>query len=155
MTDATAATAGRNTAEAALAPLVTFTLPPVTRTDLALYAGASGDHNPVHIDIDAAMAAGLDDVIAHGMLSMAWAGRVLEEVTGPGSVQAYRIRFTAPVRVGDRLTVTVTRAGEQQPDGTTPTDVGLLVANTEGQVTARGTARLSPHALSAARSRST
>lgn len=154
MTGATAPSAVHHADEAPAAPLVTRTLPPVTRTDLALYAGASGDHNPVHIDIDAARAAGLDDVIAHGMLSMAWAGRVLEEATGPGSVQSYRIRFTAPVQIDDRLTVTVSRTGTQQADDAAPADVEVLVADTEGDVKARGTARLSPPAHSAARSRS-
>jgi acyl dehydratase len=43
---------------------------PLTRAMLALFAGASGDHNPVHIDIDAARAAGLPDVIGHGMLTI-------------------------------------------------------------------------------------
>ena len=57
-----------------IAPLA---LPPLTRATLALYAGASGDHNPVHIDIDFARAAGMPDVFAHGMLSMAWLGRLL------------------------------------------------------------------------------
>ena len=52
-------------------------LPPITRTTLALYAGASGDHNPVHIDIDFAKKAGMPDVFAHGMLSMAYLGRML------------------------------------------------------------------------------
>ena len=52
-------------------------LPPLTRTTLALYAGASGDHNPMHIDIDFARGAGMPDVFAHGMLSMAWLGRLL------------------------------------------------------------------------------
>ncbi|MEU6415964.1 MaoC/PaaZ C-terminal domain-containing protein [Streptomyces spiralis] len=151
MTDATAAPADRKATEAPAGPLVTRILPPVTRTYLALYAGASGDHNPVHIDIDAARVAGLDDVIAHGMLSMAWAGRVLEEAAGPGSVQSYRMRFTAPVRVGDRLTVTVSRAGRQTADETA-TDVEVLVADTEGAVKARGTARISQHALRAPRS---
>ena len=41
------------------------------RATLALFAGASGDHNPIHIDLDVARSAGLDDVFAHGMLSMA------------------------------------------------------------------------------------
>ena len=48
-------------------------LPPVDRTTLALFAGASGDHNPIHIDIDFARRAGMPDVFAHGMLS-AWPG---------------------------------------------------------------------------------
>lgn len=133
---------------------VSHTLPPVTRTELALYAGASGDHNPVHIDIDAARAAGLDDVIAHGMLSMAWAGRVLDGACSPGSVRSYRMRFTAPVNVGDRLTVTVRRAESQLPDGEV-TDVDVQVTDAEGAIKAQGTAQLSPHDLRAARSRST
>ena len=54
-------------------------LPPITRTTLALFAGASGDHNPVHIDIDFARAAGMPDVFAHGMLSMAYLGRFLTQ----------------------------------------------------------------------------
>src|SRR6218665_3916007 len=51
-------------------------LPAISRTTLALYAGASGDHNPIHIDIDFARSAGLDDVFAHGMLSAAYVGRL-------------------------------------------------------------------------------
>ena len=49
-----------------------LTLPPVNRTTLALFCGASGDHNPIHIDIDFARKAGMPDVFAHGML--AWPG---------------------------------------------------------------------------------
>ena len=52
-------------------------LPSVDRTTLALFAGASGDHNPMHIDIDVARRAGMPDVFAHGMLGMAWLGRVV------------------------------------------------------------------------------
>ena len=49
------------------AELPARTLPPITRTALALYAGGSGDHNPLHVDIDYARAAGMEDVFAHGM----------------------------------------------------------------------------------------
>jgi acyl dehydratase len=58
-------------------PCRAFALPPVSRLGLALYCGASGDHNPIHVDIDFAKAAGMPDVFAHGMLSMAWLGRLL------------------------------------------------------------------------------
>ena len=51
-------------------------LPPISRTTLALFAGASGDHNPIHIDLDFARAVGMSDVFAHGMLSMAYLGRL-------------------------------------------------------------------------------
>ena len=53
---------------------------PISRTTLALFAGASGDHNPIHIDIDFAKSVGLDDVFAHGMLGMAYLGRFLTSI---------------------------------------------------------------------------
>ena len=55
---------------------------PISRTTLALYAGASGDHNPIHIDLDFARAAGLDDVFAHGMLSVAYLTRMVTDWAG-------------------------------------------------------------------------
>ena len=64
-------TVGREAGES-LPPLE---LEPIRRETLAGFAAASGDPNPIHLDRDAARAAGLDDVIAHGMLVMAWLGR--------------------------------------------------------------------------------
>ena len=58
-----------------------LTLPPLSRLTLALYCGASGDHNPIHVDSDFARSAGMPDVFAHGMLSMAWLARVLNPFT--------------------------------------------------------------------------
>jgi len=84
-----------------LAPLA---LPPITRLDLARYCGASGDHNPLHVDIDAARAAGMDDVIAHGMLSMAYLGRLLTENVEFTAITSFSVRFVAMTHVGDRLT---------------------------------------------------
>ena len=57
--------------------LPAFDLPPVSRLGLALYCGASGDHNPIHVDIDFAKSAGMPAEFAHCMLSMAWLGRLL------------------------------------------------------------------------------
>jgi acyl dehydratase len=68
---------------------------PISRTTLALFAGASGDHNPMHIDIDVAKSAGLDDVFAHGMLSMAYLGRLLTDWVDPQAIRSYRVRFAA------------------------------------------------------------
>src|SRR5208283_4251542 len=81
---------------------------PLTRTTLALFAGASGDHNPVHIDIDAARAAGLPDVIGHGMLSMAYLAQALTAWVPQSAIRAYSARFVAPTHVGDALTCTGT-----------------------------------------------
>jgi acyl dehydratase len=81
-------------------------LPPlqvsVTRADLVRYAGASGDFNPIHWNERIAKEVGLPDVIAHGMLTMALAGRLVSDWTGdPGAITRYSTRFTRPVVVPD------------------------------------------------------
>ncbi len=81
-------------------------LPPLTvhltRADLVRYAGASGDRNPIHWSDRIASGAGLPGVIAHGMFTMALAGRVVTNWTGdPSSVRSYGTRFTRPVVVPD------------------------------------------------------
>jgi acyl dehydratase len=75
---------------------------PVTRTDLVRYCGASGDFNPIHWNERTAKSVGLPDVIAHGMFTMAQAGRFLTEWAGdPGAVESYGVRFSAMVVVPD------------------------------------------------------
>jgi acyl dehydratase len=81
-------------------------LPPhqyqVTRRDLVRYAGASGDFNVIHWNERIARSVGLPNVIAHGMLTMALAGRYLTELAGdPGAVTEFGVRFSAPVVVPD------------------------------------------------------
>lgn len=81
-------------------------LPPLSlrlrRDTLVRYAGASGDFNPIHWHERVATAVGLPGVIAHGMLSMASAGRVLTDWVGdPTAVREYGVRFTAPIVVPD------------------------------------------------------
>ena len=72
------------------------------RVNLVMYAGASGDFNPIHWNQRFAQAVGLPDVIAHGMLTMASAGRVVTDWVGdPGAVVEYGVRFTRPVVVPD------------------------------------------------------
>jgi len=75
---------------------------PVTRLDLVRYAGASGDFNVIHWNERIATSVGLPDVIAHGMLTMALAGRFLTEWAGdPGAVTEFGVRFSSPVVVPD------------------------------------------------------
>ncbi len=76
----------------------------VTREQLAAYAAASGDHNPIHLDDEAARQVGLDGVIAHGMLSMGFLGEYAAAVAGPARVRRLKARFAAMVRPGDELT---------------------------------------------------
>lgn len=74
----------------------------VTRADLVRYAGASGDFNPIHWNERVARQVGLPDVIAHGMLTMALASRLVTTWAGdPGAVVGYSVRFTRPIVVPD------------------------------------------------------
>ena len=78
--------------------------PPVSRHTLALYCGASGDHNPIHVDIDFAKSSGLDDVIAHGMLSAGYLGRMLTNWVPQSAIRNWKNRFTAMTLIGDSVT---------------------------------------------------
>jgi acyl dehydratase len=85
-------------------------LPPVTETierlDLIRYAGASGDFNVIHWNDEVAKAVGLPGVIAHGMYSMGVAARLLSAAAhGPGAVRRFKVRFSAMIQPGQRLTV--------------------------------------------------
>ncbi|GAA2423504.1 hypothetical protein GCM10010191_39430 [Actinomadura vinacea] len=88
------------------ATLPPLEIEPISRTTLALFAGASGDHNPMHIDLDVARSAGLDDVFAHGMLSMAYLGRLLTGWVPQDRIRSYRVRFVAITPVNARPTCT-------------------------------------------------
>ena len=75
---------------------------PVRRVNLVRYAGASGDFNVIHWNERIAKSVGLPDVIAHGMLTMALAGRFLTEWAGdPAAVTEFGVRFSSPVVVPD------------------------------------------------------
>ena len=78
--------------------------PPITKLQLVKYAGASGDYNLIHTDDETARSVGLDGVIAHGMLSMAFLGEYLCWLAGPESVRRLSVRFNEMVRPGDTLT---------------------------------------------------
>ena len=75
---------------------------PATRLSLIKYAGASGDFNVIHWNERIARSVGLPNVIAHGMFSMAQAGRYVTDWAGPGATVAeFGVRFSAPVVVPD------------------------------------------------------
>lgn len=83
-------------------------LPPVSRHTLALYCGASGDHNPIHVDSDFAVKAGMPDVFAHGMLSMAYLGRMLTDWQPQSKLRKFTSRFVSITHVHDVITCTGT-----------------------------------------------
>lgn len=76
---------------------------PVTAVDLALYAAASGDHNPLHLDLEVARAAGFDKPLVHGMLTMAYAARLLTDTFGLLALQSLSTRFVGAAKLGDRI----------------------------------------------------
>jgi len=117
-----------------------LSLPPLTRTTLALYAGASGDHNPMHIDIDFARAAGMPDVFAHGMLSMAWLGRMLTNWVPQRDLREFSVRFAAITRVGERIVCTGRVTEKLVRDGEPLVRVTIATANEAGEVKLTGEA---------------
>lgn len=122
-------------------PSVTFG--PITRTTLALYAGASGDHNPIHIDLDFAKNAGLEDVFAHGMLSMAQLGRVATNWAGTDRLRGLSSRFTALTPVGATITCTGRVVDRFEKDGAPMLRIALTATIDDGTQTLRGEALIS------------
>ncbi len=81
----------------------------LNRAKLVAYAHASGDHNPIHQDEDFAKSVGLENVIAHGMFTMALAGRYVSDVAGGSErVREFSARFTKPVVVPAGVDVELT-----------------------------------------------
>lgn len=112
---------------------------PITRGDLALFAGASGDHVLLHIDSDHAKAAGFDDVFAHGMLSMAYLAQVLTLNFPTEAVREWSARFLAitPLHATVRCTGTIAEISEGDAERIARI---ALSASADGIPTLQGTA---------------
>src|SRR5262245_10071138 len=113
-------------------------LAPISRTTLALFAGASGDNNPIHIDVDVARAAGFDDVFAHGMLSMAYLGRYLTDLVSQERILTFRVRFASITPVHGTPTCSGSVRSVQGVDGGRLATLDLQVALADGTVTLVG-----------------
>ena len=108
------------------------------RTQIVMYAGASGDYNPVHTDeIFTTKVAGYPSVFAHGMLTMGMTGKMLTNYVGDGRLTEYGVRFTSQVFPGDTLdaTATVTAVG----DGIVELEVSTM--NQDGVEVLKGNAK--------------
>lgn len=120
---------------------------PVQRINLVMYAGASGDFNPIHWNERIATGVGLPNVIAHGMFTMAQAGRAVTDWLGDSTgVESIAVRFTSPVVVADddrgaRVEVTV-RVAELLPDGRVRLDIDATSEGREVLGMATATVRL-------------
>jgi len=115
-------------------------LPPISRHQLALYCGGSGDHNPIHVDIDFAKKFGFKDVFAHGMLSMAFLGRHLTNWVPQSQVRKLGTRFTSITWVGDVITVSGKVTGKREEGGQKLVDLEVRCTNQNGQDTLQGNA---------------
>ena len=87
---------------------ITLQVPAIGPVQLALFAAASGDHNPLHLDPAVAVAAGFERPLVHGMLTMALAGRLFTQHFGIGCVRQLHTRFAGVALVGDSLELSAT-----------------------------------------------
>lgn len=112
----------------------------VSRTTLALFAGASGDHNPIHIDIDVARSAGMEDVFAPGMLSMAYLGRLLTNWVPQERIRSFEVRFVSITPVHAAPTCRGEVVSVETIDGQRFARLDLVVSLADGVVTLTGNA---------------
>lgn len=113
----------------------------LTRTQLVMYAGTSGDYNPLHTDdLYTKEVAGYPGVFAHGMLSMGLTGTMLTNYVGDGRLKKYGVRFTNQVWPGDTLTAKSTVAALRDEGGEKLVDLTLETVNQDGKTVVTGTA---------------
>lgn len=116
-----------------LSPLVK---PPIEQEQLRRYAAASGDYNPIHLDPEAARRVGLDSVIAHGMLSMAFLGQFVNQQIAdePGArVGRLKVRYIGMVRLGDTLTCLGKVAARAEAENETAITLECWAQNQRGE----------------------
>jgi acyl dehydratase len=111
------------------------------RTQIVMYAGASGDYNPIHTDeVFATQVAGYPTTFAHGMLTMGLTGKMLTNYVGDGRLRSYGMRFVSQVWPGDTLTARATVAAIREQGGEHFVDLTLSTINQDGREVASGTA---------------
>jgi len=119
----------------------------LTRTQLVMYAGTSGDYNPLHSDdVYTREVAGYPGVFAHGMLSMGLTGKMLTNYVGDGRLKKFGVRFTNQVWPGDTLTSTAKVVEIREEGSDKVVDLAVETVNQDGKtvVTGTATARIDP-----------
>jgi len=113
----------------------------LSRTQIVMYAGASGDYNPLHTDeIYTKEIAGYPSVFAHGMLSMGMTGKMLTNFVGDGNLTYYGVRFTAQVFPGATLTAKATIVDIREENGTKIADLEISTLDQDGVEVIKGKA---------------
>ena len=117
-----------------------LTRPPISHLQLALYAGAGADHNPIHVDETAAKAGGLPGIIAHGMLPLGFLGQLLTQWVPQKQVRSLSARFVAMAFPGDVVTCSGRIAGKREDAGEKLVDVDIAAQNQKGETIQSGKA---------------
>ena len=111
----------------------------LSRTQLVMYSGASGDYNPLHTDdVYTKEVAGYPGVFAHGMLTMGLTGKMLTNYVGDGRLTKFGVRFTNQVWPGDTLTSTATVTEVRVEDGQALVDLEVKTTNQAGTTVVSG-----------------
>jgi acyl dehydratase len=113
----------------------------LTRTQIVMYAGASGDFNPIHTDeVYVREVAGYPGVFAHGMLTMGATGKALTDLVGADRLRSYGGRFRAQVWPGDTLTARLTVVSVVSTDAGHVVELAVVTTNQRGEEVFTGTA---------------
>jgi len=112
----------------------------LTRTDLVMYAGASGDFNPMHTDEVTAQAAGFPSVFGHGMFSAGFLAKAITDYVGVGNLRHYRVRFVKQTWPDDVLTARATITAKRAENGLNLIDLECTLTDASGQVKVSGDA---------------
>ncbi len=115
-------------------------LPAIDRALLCRFAGASGDLNPIHVDIDFARRAGMPDVFAHGMLGMAWLGRLLTGWRPQSCLRSFTVRFMVLTHLGNQPVLRGQVVELLEEDGRPLARVAVEMLNQYGQLKIQGEA---------------
>ncbi len=115
----------------------------LTRTDLVMYAGASGDFNPMHTDEVAAKESGLPGVFGHGMFTAGLLGKALTDYVGVGNLKRYKVRFTKQTWPGETLSTRITVTAKRDDGGDHLVDLECQVVNQQGESKLQGEATAS------------
>ena len=114
--------------------------PPISRHRLPLYCGASGDHNPIHIDSDFARSAGFPDVFSHGMLVMGLLGQALTDAVRPDRLRSFSTRFVSVTQLGATIRCEGTLAELFEAEGERRARLALTAKDENGEVKLAGEA---------------
>ena len=111
----------------------------LSRTQLVMYSGASGDYNPLHTDeVYTTEVAGYPSVFAHGMLTMGLTGKMLTNYVGDGRLTKFGVRFTNQVWPGDTLTATAVVTEVRQEGDDKLVDLDVKTTNQDGTAVVSG-----------------